>query len=342
MDLYNLSSTCKYYAKKIDKKDFNMRIIYEINKRLRNIFGDDYMEFKKTMHETGATIVGSFITQCVLDEDWKNSDIDIYVRSFESKLLLFFKNKKYTCNPRDGIYPVNIEQISIFRINGYKIKIMDVHSISIVDYVKNLCMYNICKIMYQCNDIDSNLNDSSINNLHVYNLSDIVNRCTNICMYNIEKYLYHFEKYYKRGFKFYLDDEKKKILTNEGIHDVLSQQMRIAVKRIIEQTKNRPDNLLNKFISFYDTIFLEQNEINLNDPECRFTVIDNEICSAKKCADTKRDTITRLYKVCNAKLPGGLYISRCCDMHNICITKLLFPNQKHLHGNLGVFILDEK
>ena len=48
-----------------------------------NIFGDHYDVFVKIMIDNGAFISGSFIIQCILNEDWsvlnEKTDIDIYV-----------------------------------------------------------------------------------------------------------------------------------------------------------------------------------------------------------------------------------------------------------------------
>jgi hypothetical protein len=51
----------------------------KINNRLLSIFGNRLPALKKIMQKTGCVISGSFIIQCLLDETWKNTDIDFYV-----------------------------------------------------------------------------------------------------------------------------------------------------------------------------------------------------------------------------------------------------------------------
>ena len=79
-DAYNLIITCHNYKKKFNIKK---NLINEINYRLYNIFGDKLDQFKKLMKDTQSVISGSFIIQCLLDEYWDCSDIDIYVSKYE-------------------------------------------------------------------------------------------------------------------------------------------------------------------------------------------------------------------------------------------------------------------
>jgi hypothetical protein len=53
--------------------------IYEINRRLGKIFGDELYGFKNAMQEANALISGSFIIQCILGEHWPGSDVDVYI-----------------------------------------------------------------------------------------------------------------------------------------------------------------------------------------------------------------------------------------------------------------------
>jgi hypothetical protein len=66
-----------YFALDINKK---------IDKRLKDIFKDELPNFKLLMKKTGCFISGSFIIQCILEEYWCNSDIDIYVPTIGNKI----------------------------------------------------------------------------------------------------------------------------------------------------------------------------------------------------------------------------------------------------------------
>lgn len=75
-DCYHFALSCKIYH-----NNFNIKqnLINEMNQRLLCIFGDKLDNFKNIFQQYGCFISGSFIIQCLLDEHWPNSDIDIYV-----------------------------------------------------------------------------------------------------------------------------------------------------------------------------------------------------------------------------------------------------------------------
>ncbi len=54
-------------------------VVYRINLRLKSIFGDQYEAFKVALELSNAIISGSFILQCLLNEHWRYSDIDIFI-----------------------------------------------------------------------------------------------------------------------------------------------------------------------------------------------------------------------------------------------------------------------
>ncbi len=78
-DILNLVASSADCVKVLKYYHFEQAVIREINRRLRNIFKDKYDDFKMEMQKNSAVISGSFILQCILCEDWKVSDIDIYV-----------------------------------------------------------------------------------------------------------------------------------------------------------------------------------------------------------------------------------------------------------------------
>jgi hypothetical protein len=324
MDLYNLSIVCKYYAETITKKDFKNRVIKEIDRRMHYVFRENYGKIKKFMIHHGAIIAGSFIVQCILDEYWE-SGIDICIPT----KIDFSKKTEY------GV----TNDSASFTENTFKINLITIKTDNIIDYVKNHYNYNICKITYQYKDVDLDLNRISTDNLQIYNFDDITYRRTNICI-NVtifdDKY---FMKYYNRGFSFYMtDDNKKKILSVSDLHNIICPSMLICVTKIISYSQPKKSNtLFNKLIPYFVEPEQEPQkpDIPLDDSSYTFTIINNEICCYYASIAFG---INRLYKIHKVKIPDNLVITPC---HNICITKLLFPEQKHLHANLGIFILIE-
>uniref|UniRef100_A0A6C0CB06 Uncharacterized protein n=1 Tax=viral metagenome TaxID=1070528 RepID=A0A6C0CB06_9ZZZZ len=336
MGLYNMFATCKYYAKNITYQDFKIQVIKEINRRLREIYGKNYVETKQKLKRSGAIIVGSFITQCVLGEYW-DSNVDICVAINANKFLP--KNFELFCYPETkdsyGLtipppldHPdterIGLKELRTFFIkNRFKVKLMGIDTNNILDHVKYHYHYNICKIIYQFKHIDSDSNDLSTNNLQIYNLDDIVHRRTNICA-NAPLHGDHFKKYYVRGFNFYLaDDKEKKILSTSDLHEIMCLSMPINVTKIDYQTKSESIFPTRK-IRAYDYVYT-------------YTIIKNEICCYH---GNPSSGIIRLYKIHKVKIPDNLVLKNCRQCSS-CFTELLFPNQKHLHSNLGVFILTE-
>jgi hypothetical protein len=222
-DLYSLKLTSKLSFIKINKKIINKSIINIINNKLFEIFGDKLGEFKDILRETKAVISGSFIIQCILNEFWDKSDIDIYMPFIDNKyydankviLSIYYErpivdrftilenflydngnyinyndydfllNNKKIYGTRD--YSINNINIEIIHININKKKFK---------YTKKFIMdtfdLDICKNLYFINNED---------NIDIYKLNDIFNKTCdfNHCPngFNIFN---RFNKYIERGF----------------------------------------------------------------------------------------------------------------------------------------------
>ena len=79
-DIMKVRELNKLYYKDITIDYIKQRIIKDVETRLAEIFGPYWMEFKEQCEKSGAIISGSFLIQCILNEDWK-TDIDIYISS---------------------------------------------------------------------------------------------------------------------------------------------------------------------------------------------------------------------------------------------------------------------
>ncbi len=115
-ELYYLSLTSTFYHELIQ---FKKLILNTIHKRLQYELGDNFINI---MHRNKAFISGSFIIQCVLDEYWSNSTIDIYVPYIENdfnELENYLSNELYIENHLMHTYHCNT-QIFSFLKNLYK------------------------------------------------------------------------------------------------------------------------------------------------------------------------------------------------------------------------------
>lgn len=99
-DLGNLRKVSHYYMDRIDKRIKN-NAIENINNKLKEyLYEDELKIFKELLSKTGSCISGSFVLQSILQEDWENSDIDIYIPIHENfpinEFLCFFRSfRKY-------------------------------------------------------------------------------------------------------------------------------------------------------------------------------------------------------------------------------------------------------
>jgi len=205
------------FANRKFRSKFNlMYIVKETKNRIKNMLkfklGSFYDEFVDTMIKTKAIISGSFILQCVLNEFWDSSDIDIYVennsktRMKNGNLELFnnlLDSKSYNTFPSK--YPGfddKIEEIMNYEIlkpngGGQRLQVINVNvskNYTMRDHKKNTG-FDICKNILSFNK------DKSLF-LEFKNLSEIMYKCTTFSILDIEDFWYRLEKYTNRGFRF--------------------------------------------------------------------------------------------------------------------------------------------
>lgn len=154
-DCYHYTVTCKTYY-----NNFNIKqnVIDEINNRLLGIFGTKLNDFKSLLQRTGSFISGSFIIQCLLDEYWTNSDIDIYVPMLDNEVYypsnMYMKtdvdNFMYYDMGFDGIY--DGFELGAYRDKGTKIN-------DCLKYVRNYITNKNYKIQIIGLNIDKSLSE---------------------------------------------------------------------------------------------------------------------------------------------------------------------------------------
>lgn len=204
--------------------DLMISIIKErIEKRLRIIFLDQYDNLVQAMSESKSIISGSFIIQCILDERWLDSDIDIYVGvknhvfSDEKNYLIMDKFLTGGINSKDylqGVHNGFVNYTNYFS-SGLGHRIRDVRNFlcpnestelqlvviqlsedySLQDHVFSTG-FEACKNYFSFNS------DGSIN-LVITNLKEIMYRVTTYTILSMSDFLYRLRKYgLGRGFRF--------------------------------------------------------------------------------------------------------------------------------------------
>ena len=231
-DLYYLAKTCQYYQKELEEL-FKRKIMNTINIRLSDFLGKNLKEFKNEMKTTGSFISGSFILQCILNETWNNSDIDVYTpiedntdvrkgdhskehqpsgfTTLEYFLYMTLEHKNYESAGQTYDPLFRMDKISIERVLEYEkkeapnkqilqvIEIWTKNNITELKEFVNSFDFDICKNFYY---IDNENNE----NLYICNLSNIFNRITEFkykeSIFGLNSSIKRMKKYQDRGFKF--------------------------------------------------------------------------------------------------------------------------------------------
>jgi hypothetical protein len=225
-DILHLGFADTLLRSKLNLLYIHSQIKKRVFERLRIIFREDYKEFINTMIKTNAIISGSFIIQCVLNEYWDNSDIDIYVSnnntlqkgkwnwndaggasnhfnsvsSGNSLVLhrLFSNISKNTYLSDYKTFGNHIEAIVNYELyNDSKIQVINVNTsddYTLRDHNRNTG-FDICKNILRFNKDKSMF-------LEFKNLKDIIYRRSLFSILEIDDFYYRIEKYSKRGFYF--------------------------------------------------------------------------------------------------------------------------------------------
>uniref|UniRef100_A0A6C0CBV1 Uncharacterized protein n=1 Tax=viral metagenome TaxID=1070528 RepID=A0A6C0CBV1_9ZZZZ len=330
IDLYHLAQTCKSCQKKIKISHVKKSVINEINRRLYNIFNDDFDDFKSAMRGSGAIISGSFIIQCILGEYWRDSDIDIYVNTkmFEdfhnpNHMTYDFLNKKSEDSDlsehEDSVSDANILKymtrknyflehtalnydglpayIIDFKVHKTKIQFIGVPERNIVMHIINNYDFDICKNAYKFDDIFD-----GETNLFIYRLNDIFCRCTNFApKSNLERNIKRYLKYHRRGFNFY-SYNKDNMITRSNIWDQIN--INIIKMTPIRKTYRECRSIMSKDYEFTC---------------CEDIIMYKDTCHAKN-----------IFKLQDTKLLDT-YIYRCHNNGFDCLFDYHYPNICHLH-----------
>jgi hypothetical protein len=263
-DLYRLHKIDKHFTHFIEKV-----VIREINRRLSVVFGDNLSQFKKVFEDTKNVISGSFITQCILGEKWKDSDIDIYtsIKGNEIEKDGFTYNKT-----EDFIYGVmKYKDVGHTARSGYShnldtdnVKIVDVRDYEIDDSKVQIIKVNVGKgydemkeFIYDTFDFDFCKNIYSIKDgkecVTIYNIDEIISKDVEFKVgFRLGSSIERCLKYKKREFKFtnldnldYIDlinknfDQTIKTINNEQLTCIFKIQPDGLEYKIMDEKRFR-------------------------------------------------------------------------------------------------------
>lgn len=217
LDLLNLKRTNKLFSSIVTFSIMKKLILYYINKRLLLIFGENTNKIKEILNNTKTVISGSFLIQCILNEYWNDSDIDIYSPVVSNKKCFIdhdnpftdiekFLHEKYRftntsdahrygdalSNNRTDIKWVRTYQNSINKIQIIQVEVENNFS-KLKEFIHNTFDFNICKNIYYI--------DNNKENISIFNLLNVLNKTEKFkTKYNLKSSMTRCLKYRNRGF----------------------------------------------------------------------------------------------------------------------------------------------
>lgn len=204
--IINLKQTTKYNNSIINKKVIKQTTINCIYKNLQLHLGQHYDMFIELINKNSLFISGSFIIECILDEKYENSDIDVYsYNNYKNETLNsleILSDDKYDFrNEYQDILPIN-NIINNCLPKGKILQRIQLNNTTINSYetfknhiVKNYDM-DICKNIF-----------TIINNkpkLYINNINKIISKKDIYISPITQKTMSRIKKYELREFKIYM------------------------------------------------------------------------------------------------------------------------------------------
>lgn len=244
----NITDLIQYNATTKLNHSLGQALIYNhiteiIIKRLKSIFGSKYDEFYVVLNEMGGIISGSFILQCILEEEWK-SDIDIYMPTNnnefsnskignKSRMEDFFYDSKYIyftyIDDDRELYPskTKIEWIKNYFLPHH-------HSKYGYELQKNFQCQNKNYIINLLNN-EHNLDVSTNELIHGYHLQTIMIQCNQNDMNNyiIDEYDFDICKNI-----FYVEDNIPQLYIH-NLNDIINKKTKFRYTTNKETSEKR-------------------------------------------------------------------------------------------------------
>lgn len=241
-DAYKLSLVNLALYKRMNEEYFIRIMKNRIETRLREILGVNFRPFIIKMNKVRAVLSGSFLHQCILEESYENTDIDIYTENLkkDEELNNFIKTfSAYSDSDDYGMYDKAfscLRNITDHNIDNNNVLseiemnfIQDIDETK-YDYVKPKEIRDLKqKIKKECTkiqvvsiktskeynlwnhvkntgfDVCRNMAyyDNDLNlQLRLFNIREIMFKRSTFMIQNITDFYYRIEKYSKRGFTF--------------------------------------------------------------------------------------------------------------------------------------------
>ena len=212
--LYN-DRCSKFYDKPCSINWYNAYKVYMsvtsgLDKKFISIFEniESVNEFKNIMCKTNALISGSFIMQKILGENYKESDVDIFLSSRQENILADFLDSKMELIGNINISRYReqnsslIENVIDYEKNGHKIQLICIDvfpNITLVEgFIEEDFDFDMCKNVYYYNK-----NNCDKGKLVIQRVDQILEKKTEFKISTkVGKTIQRYSKYKERGFTF--------------------------------------------------------------------------------------------------------------------------------------------
>lgn len=215
-DIYHLSFVSKHLNRYMRistiKSVLSISLKLQIDIQLSKIFGNYLSEFYQSLDESNGVISGGFLLQCMLDETWFDSDVDIFMPHYREfspieNFLYKFEGCKYVSHNSGSQYIGNlsiINNIEIDYIRNYNINGKVFQIIRLRDYNKNelmnrLDIVNFIRLNF---DFDFLKNYYYNNTAWIYDLRTLSKTAFFDVTTDLISSIKRCKKYQERGFKF--------------------------------------------------------------------------------------------------------------------------------------------
>ena len=259
-----------YYTNITDNLVANV-IIKNIDRRLKKVLGSSYNMFIKYISVNNIAISGSFIIQCILDEYFEDSDIDLYAYADidEDQFFDVILKDQYTEDDIEGMVdnygnlPRVFEVINAHLASGQKLQKIHMSNPKINNPNK-LLKYIIKSFdMDVCKNIFMIIN--GIPKLYIHNIWKIICKQDTIKINIFRKMETRINKYELRNFKFNYDLELTNYIKHDYYHSpflVCKYNDRNKLEAISFLNKMFTKNSLKKIFKKTKGIMTLQNEEN--------------------------------------------------------------------------------
>lgn len=302
--LYQMRQVRQLYRTLVTKSVVYRSVEHAILRELRLRLCDKYDGFVEMCKKVKAKIIGSFIVQCMNNEDCSRDQIVLCIPNYESigdpsydttSLKNFMdcarNYREFTSHDdvHDGVHStvwVNTNEVDF---DECRVRIFDFcnQEMSITHFVVNY---------YDC-DVNKNIYDFDSGKLYIHKMNDIFAKCVSVAQFEYKRA--YLPKICRQGFKFY--DETRETISN---FDVIAY-----LNNVVKIKKYHSGHIVsgNKYFAKDDAIYHIDNEMFCDSPV--FQIVE---------------TISQLHP------KFKYFVMEKCGRD--CNTRYLCPELDHIHG----------